>query len=242
MPQPHPVGHEQQDPGGRRPLAQPPEPPGEGRAVRGAALAHDGDGATPGEGEGRVRGQGTVPAEADGPGQCGDRRGEAVDGGDSVEPLQEEASPCGRDGKGAQHVGHGPVLLPRQLAQPGGGHVKAPRGRRQLRGMGNGGDEPRVFQPADGLVHRAPRPAGEGDQLQAVEEGHGGKPPQQVARASGQLHASSSLAASGEPASPPRERRLLCCPRRSELPGPGSPLWGLGGASAPSARASRPLR
>ena len=46
--------------------------------------------------------------------------------------------------------------------------------------MGDGGGQPLVLQPADGPVDRAPGPAGDGDRLQPVEEGHVGQEPQQL--------------------------------------------------------------
>ena len=47
--------------------------------------------------------------------------------------------------------------------------------------MGDGGGEPRVLQPANGLVDPARRPVGDGERLQPVEEGHVGQEPKQLA-------------------------------------------------------------
>ena len=44
----------------------------------------------------------------------------------------------------------------------------------------DGGDQPGVFKPGDGLVHRSPRPAGDGRHLHPVEEGHTGQEPEQL--------------------------------------------------------------
>ena len=72
-----------------------------------------------------------------------------VDGGDGIEALQEEASPLERDGEGAQQVLHGQVLVTRECAQARGGDVKPPRGGNEVGPVGNGGDEPRILQPAE---------------------------------------------------------------------------------------------
>ena len=47
-------------------------------------------------------------------------------------------------------------------------------GGNQLGPVGDGGDQPGVLQPVDGLVDRTPGPAGDGNRLQPVEEGHVG--------------------------------------------------------------------
>ena len=165
---------------------------------------------------------------------------EPVDGGDGVEALEEEAPPLERDREGAQQVFHGEVLLPRERAQPGGGDVKPPRGGNAVGPVGNGGDEPRILQSVEPPVDSVPRPAGDRDQFQAIEEGHVGQPAQQVAGASGQPHASFSFSGGGASAPPPVLLRRLRCLRRSgaaggEFSGPGA-----GSASVPLARASSP--
>ena len=175
--QAHLVGGEQQDRARPRPLAQPPEPLGEGRAVGGVALPHDGHRAPVREREGRIHGHGAVPAEADRVVKVGDPGGEAVDGGRGVEPLQEDAPPVRGEGPRAQQFVHAQALLVGEAAQARGGEGVAPRRGDELRGVGKGCGQPLLLQRRDAPVDRAPRPAGEGDQLQPVEEGYGSKQP-----------------------------------------------------------------
>ena len=173
--QPGLVGDDQEDAAEARPLFEPPEPLGEARTVGGVSLPDDGDGAPSGEGDGGVHRHGPVPAESDGVVEVGDGGGEPVDDGHGVEPLQEEATPLGRDGAVQEEAVHGDALLLGQSAQPCGGEVEPAGGRGEVGGVGDGGGQPLVFQPADGPVDRAPGPAGDGDRLQPVEEGHVGQ-------------------------------------------------------------------
>ena len=107
MAQAHLVGHEEEDAGGPRPLAQPPEPLAEGGAVGRGTLSHYGDRPPSGEDEGGVQGKGAVPAEAERVGDARDGGREPVDGGDGIEALEEEAPPLEGDREGAQQVLHG---------------------------------------------------------------------------------------------------------------------------------------
>ena len=116
MAQPRLVGHQQEHGAGARPLGEPPEPLGEARPVGGEALPDDADGPAAGQGQGGVQRHGAVPAEADGVGEVGDVRGQAVDDGQGVEALQEDAPPAGRYGTVAEQVVQGRVLV---LGQPG---------------------------------------------------------------------------------------------------------------------------
>ena len=72
----------------------------------------------------------------------------------------------------AQQVVHGPAVHPGQAAQPGGGKAVAAGRGRQLPRVGDGLQEPVLLQIVDGLVDRAPGPAGDTGQLLPVEEGH----------------------------------------------------------------------
>ena len=113
-------------------------------------------------------------------GDVGDGGGEAVDGGDGGEALQEDAPPPGGDGTGAKQLVHAHAVPLRQKAQTGGGEVEPPRQRDEVRSVGDGSCEPSLLQPPDAPVHRALRPAGDGGELHSVEEGHLGQTPQQL--------------------------------------------------------------
>ena len=136
-----------------------------------------------------------------------------VDRGHRVEALQQDALPLRGDGALAQQFLLDHPLLEGESAHAGSGEVEPARGSDQLRGVRNGGGEPGVLEATDALVDRAPRPAGDGDQLQPVEEGHRGQPAQHLQGARSRTHpARSSPGASG--ASPPGLRsRLLRCLR-----------------------------
>ena len=58
--QPDLVGDDDEDGAGERPLAEPPQPLGEGRAVGGVSLPDDADAPLSGEGHGSVQGSGAV--------------------------------------------------------------------------------------------------------------------------------------------------------------------------------------
>ena len=118
VPEPHLVGHEDQHRFGHRPVAQPPEPPGEARPVGGQSLPDDADGPPVGKGHGGVEGDGAVPAEPDGECQAGDGGGDALDGCQGVEALHQAAPPLGGDGTGAHQLVGGHALLVREPAQP----------------------------------------------------------------------------------------------------------------------------
>ena len=173
--QPHLVGHQQEHGGGLRPLPEPPEPLGEAGAVGGRSLPYDGDYAPVGEGYGGVHRHGAVPPEAEGVGQGRYGGDEAVDDGYAVQPLHQNAPPLVRDRSAAEKLIQVPVLLAGQPPQPVCGQAVAASRRRQLRGVGHGGRQPLAFEALDGLVDRSPRPAGDGDGLQPVDERHVGE-------------------------------------------------------------------
>ena len=82
-------------------------------------------------------------------------------------------------------------------------------GANQGRGVGDGLDHPPIFQTRNGVVHRAPGPAGEGGQFQPVQEGHIGQTPQGVGFAAVESHGQpSSPAASSGGVPPVRSLRL----------------------------------
>ena len=169
----HLVGKQDKDGAGRRAVPQSPHPLGEGRPVGGEPLPDDADDAFIGKDDGGVHGLGPVPAEADGVGDVGDSGSEPVDDCGGIQPLQQDALPPGGDGIEVQKLIHRHALDPCQPVQPRWGEIEAARWRRDVRGVGDGGGEALGLQPVQTLVDRAPRPAGDGDQLQPVEEGHG---------------------------------------------------------------------
>ena len=116
--------------------------------------------------------RGPVPAEPYGECDGGEGGGDAVDGGDGVEALHQVAPPLGGDGVGARQLVRGNALLSGQPVQPGGGEVIALGLGKEDGGVGDRGAEPAGLQLIDGLVDRALRPAGDGDDLGPVEEGH----------------------------------------------------------------------
>ena len=175
MAQAHLVGHEQQERTEPRSLAQPPETLGEGRAVGRVALPDDGHGTSVWECDGGIHGHSPVPAEADRVGDIGDGRGEAVDRCEGVEPLEEETPPLLRDGLQAEQIVNAHVLLAGEAAQAGSREAVAASRGDELRGVWYGGDQPRLLDRLDAPVDRTPRPAGDGDHLQPVEEGHRGE-------------------------------------------------------------------
>ena len=194
VPEPHRVGHEYQHRSGHSPVAQPPEPPREARPVGGEPLPEDADGPAVGQRHGGVEGDGAVPAEPDGERQAGDGGGDAVDGGLGVEALHQAAPPLRGDGTGAHQLVEGHALLVREPAQPGGGEMEPPGRGKHPRRMGHGGAEPAGHQLFDGLVDRAPGPAGDGDHLQPVEEGHPRQRAEQVGLTSFGSHSWASSA------------------------------------------------
>ena len=202
VPEPHVVGHEDEEGAGHRPLAQPPEPLGEARPVGGEPLPDDAQGPPVGEGHGGVQRQGAVPAEPDGEGDAGEEAGHAVDGGQCVEALHQAAPPLGGERAVPQQRLEGPVLVVREPSQPGGGEVKPPRRGERVGGVEHGGAEPAGLQPLDGLVDRGLRPARHGDHLLAVEEGHRGEGAEEVRFTSFGSHSPASSSVSFPTASP----------------------------------------
>ena len=242
VPEPHLVCHEDQHRSGHRPVAQPPEPPGEARPVGGQSLPDDADGPPVGQRHGGVEGDGAVPAEPDGERQAGDGGGDAVDGCHGVEALHQAAPPLGGDGTGAHQLVEGHALLAREPAQPCGGQVEPPGRGKQPRRVGHGGAEPAGLQLFDGLVDRAPGPAADGDHLQPVEEGHPRQGAEQVGLASFGLHSRTSSASPASAAALRLLRRLLrsgsasgfCCCSPS-LFGSSTPLRNSSTFRSPSA-------
>ena len=64
-----------------------------------------------------------------------------------------------------------------QALESCGGEMESPRGSEQVGGVRNGGRQPLAFQVRHGVVSGAVGSAGDGGQLQPVDEGHGGQPP-----------------------------------------------------------------
>ena len=172
VPEPHVVGHEDEERSGEGPVAQPPEPLGEARPVGGESLPDDPDGPAVRQRHGGVHRHGPVPAEPDGVGDVGEGGGDVVDGGERVEPVHQDAPPLGGDGMGAHQLVEGDALLSGEPAQPCGGEMEPPGGGKRVYGVGHGGAEPAGLQARYGLVDGAPRPAADGNHLQPVEEGH----------------------------------------------------------------------
>ena len=178
VPQPHLVGREQEHGSGMGTLLQPPEPLGKARPVSGAARPDHAQGSTIGQGDGGVQGRGPVPAQPSRAALGGDGRGQPVDDGHGVQALQQEAPPPGGDRVAAQqrvqvhpfHVG--------QQADSLGGEMEPPGRPQQAGGVGNGGRQPPALKAGHGVVCGAVGHAGEGGQLQPVDEGHGRQPPQ----------------------------------------------------------------
>ena len=223
VPEPHLVGHERQHRSGHRPVAQPPETPGESRPVGGQSLPDDADGPPVGKGHGGVEGDGAVPAEPDGERDVGDVGGYAVNGCHGVEALHQAAPPLGGDGAAAKQLVEGDLLLCGEPPQPLGGEVEPPGRGKQPRGVGHGGAEPPGLQPLYGLVDRAPGPAADGDHLQPVEEGHPRQRAEQVGLTSFGLHSCTS-SASGF---------CCCCP--PSFPSSSTPLRNSSTFRSPSA-------
>ena len=184
-----------------------------------------------GKGYGGVQGAGPVPAEAQGIGDIGDGRGQPVDGGEGIEPLHEDAPPGAGDGMAVHEFVQVDAFLTGQAAKPVGGEVE-PSGRGDdVGGVGERGGETAALQPLHGLVDRAPGPAGDGDHLQSVEEGHRSQGAEQVGLTSFGSHSATSSVAF-RPASLPAGRlRLLVCFLRSGSRG--------GGAACPCSPFSR---
>ena len=111
MPEAHVVGHEDEERSGEGQVAQPPEPLGEARPVGGESLPDDPYGPAVRQRYGGVHRDGPVPAEPDGVGDVGEGGGDAVDGGERVEPVHQDAPPLGGDGMGAHQLIEGDALL-----------------------------------------------------------------------------------------------------------------------------------
>ena len=173
VPEPHGVGHEDEHgPGERRAARSLHMPVGEGRPVGGVAPPDDADGAPVREGDGGVQERGPVPAKPYGVCDGGEGCGQPVYGGQGVEALHQVAPPLGGHGMGAHQLVRGHVLLIGEPPQPCGGEVE-PLGRGEYAGcVGHGVAEAARVQLPDDLVDRALRPAGDGDDLRPVEEGH----------------------------------------------------------------------
>ena len=192
MPEPHVVGHEDEHRSGHRLVAQPPEPLGEAGPVGGASLPDDADRLPIGKRHGGVQPHGAVPAEAYGEGDVGEEAGQVIDGGQGVEAFHQAAPPLGGDGAGAHQLVEGRVLFPGEPAQPGGGEVEPSRRGKRVNGVEHGGAEPARLQLLHRLVDRGPGPAGDGDHLLPVEEGHPRQGAEQVGLASFGSHSSAS--------------------------------------------------
>ena len=102
---------------------------------------------------------------------------------------------------GAHQLVEGFALFIGKPAQPRGGEVEPPGRGKQLRRVEHGGGQPAGLQLLDGLVDRAPGPAGDGDHLQAVEEGHRRQGAEQLGLASFGSHSSASSSAASRAAS-----------------------------------------
>ena len=114
-----------------------------------------------------------------------------------------------------------------QAAQSGIGEEVAAGPAQQGGGVGEGGDKALPFQGGDGVVDRAVGDAGDGGQLQPVQEGHGRQPPQGL-----QVKPSGTQQETPPDGEPPGELglrvRARCCP-------PDWPVAGVWGGSAPLA-------
>ena len=198
----HGVGHEDEEGSGHRPVAQPPEPLGEARPVGGEPLPDDPDGLPVRQRRGGVQRRCPVPVEPDGIGDAGEQGGHAVDDGEGVETLHQVAPPLGGDRTGTQQRLKGPVLFVGEPAQACGGEMEPPRRGERVGGVEHGGAGPCGLQLLDGLVDRGPGPAGDGDHLLPVEEGHRGQDSKQVGFTSFGSHCSASSFVSSPEASP----------------------------------------
>ena len=165
--------------------------------------------------------------------------GQAVDDGHGVEALKQDAPPLGGDGTAAKQIVHADTLGLGQPAQPCGGEVVAPGRGDEVRRVGDRGGELPGLQPPNALVDRAPRPPGDGDHLQAVEEGHRRQTAQQLFFASGEPHSSLSSSAASCPASPAALSRLLSCFHRSRSS--EAPPFSFGGEPSPFLSSSTPF-
>ena len=234
MPEPHVVGHEHEHDSGHRLVAHPPDALGEARPVGCESLPDDAHGLSVRQGDGGVQGHGPVPAEVDGECDVGDGGGDAVDGGQRVQALHQAAPPLGGERAGAHQLVRGHALLAGEPAQPCGGEVEPSRRGKDVRGVERRGAEPTRLQLCDGLVDRAPRPAGDGDHLQPVEEGHRRQGAEQLGLAScgphssasspssPALRSSSAYSASLPASAAPRRRSPLCLLRSGDVPQPAA--------------------
>ena len=175
-----------------RPAAQPPHAVGEGRPVRGVSAPDDADGPPAGQLDGGVQGRGPVPPEPDGVCDGGDGGGDAVDGGQCVEALHQVAPPLCGDGTVAEEIVDDRALLSGEPVQPVGGEVVTLGLGKEDGGVGDCGAEPAALQRLDGVADRALRPAGDGDHLGPVEEGHRRQGAEQVGLTSCGSHSSAS--------------------------------------------------
>ena len=122
--------------------------------------------------------------------------------GHGVEALHQAAPPLGGHGTGAHQLVESLALLVREPAQPRFGEVEPAGLGDQIRGVEHGGAEAARLQPLDGLVDRAPRPAGDGDHLRPVQEGHGRQGAEQLGLASFGSHSPASSPCSSLSRSP----------------------------------------
>ena len=192
VPEPHVVGHEDEHRSGHRLVAQPPEPLGEAGPVGGASLPDDADHLPIGKRHGGVQPHGTVPAEAYGEGDVGEEAGQVMYGGQGVEALHQAAPPLGGDGAGAHQLFERLVLLLSKPVQPGCGEVEPPGRGKRVNGVEHGGAGRARLQLLHCLVDRSPGPAGDGDHLLPVEEGHPRQGAEQVGLTSFGPHSSAS--------------------------------------------------
>ena len=166
--QPDLVGDDDEHGAGDRPPAEPPQPLGEGRAVGGVSLPDDADAPLSGDSHGCVQGSGAVQTQPQGEFEACDRGGQAVEGGDGVEPVEQHPPPPAGDGMGAKEVLNGGIPFPGQPAQPVCGEAVAPGRGREVGGVGDRVGESTALKPLDGVVDCAPGDAGDGRHLLPV--------------------------------------------------------------------------
>ena len=217
VPEPHLVGREDEDGPGQRPLAQPPQALGKGRAVGGGSLPHHAQGPAAGQQQGGVQGRGPVQAQSHRAVGAGDGGRQPVDGGYGVQPLQQDAPPLLRHRTAAEQAVNGRALVLSQPTHPDGGEAVAAGRGSEVRRVGNGIHQPVLFQPVDGLVDRAPGPAGDGGHLLPVQEGRLRQQLQQFDFQGGGPHGRLSPRGSAPFLSASNRRYSLtfCCPSAS---------------------------
>ena len=229
VPQPHLVRQEQEERAGEGTLGEPPQALGEGRAIGDGPVADDAQDGSVREEQGRVQRRGPVPADAEGPGRAAEGDGQAVDDGNRVEPLQEQAAPVGRDGPRAQEPLDRDALRVGQAPHARGGEAVAARGRDEPGCMRKRGDEAPVLKLRGRAVHRGRRAAREGGEVEPVGEGRLRQLAQERFLAGQRFH--------GSPSSPGAVASGPFRPRRP-LPFAGGRMVAPGETSSASAAAS----